>query len=194
LVFQVESESGASGNITLQNSWEINKQNEIVYTYEKFLRDKKQKVIKAIAIKGHWEISERQKIIYVLNKETGSKLDLKVSAGKSTAKGLEYEIGIGATSRKKVITLFGSWRINPKIGLLFQMPYEEGKLKKVVFGASGRLDKNLNLEMRLESSLGEDLGIDIKLSKSILRGQGEAFIRALRSQKEIFISAGIGLV
>ncbi|MCX5704431.1 MAG: hypothetical protein NT066_08110, partial [Candidatus Omnitrophica bacterium] len=112
--------------------------------------------------------------------------------GKHVGRGLEYEIGVGASPSKKTITLFGSWKVNKKMGLLFEMPYAEGKINTVILGAWGKLDKNLNLEMRLENKIGEDLGIDVKLSRRILEGQGEAFIRALRSQKEVSIVAGVG--
>ncbi|PIP18977.1 MAG: hypothetical protein COX41_05340, partial [Candidatus Omnitrophica bacterium CG23_combo_of_CG06-09_8_20_14_all_41_10] len=125
-------------------------------------------------------------------KEIGSEFDFKVSVGKPAARGLEYEIGVGAAPSKKTITLFGSWKVSKKIGLLFEMPYEEGKVHSVILGGWGKLDKNHKLELRLQNKKGEDLGIDVKLSRSLLEGQGEAFIRALRSQKEVSIVAGVG--
>ena len=112
--------------------------------------------------------------------------------GKPVARGLEYELGVGARPSKKTITLFGEWKVNKKIGLLFEMPYEEGKVRSVILGGWGRLDKNHKLEIRLQNKIGEDLGIDVKLSRRILEGQGEAFIRALRSQKEVSIVTGVG--
>ncbi|PIP20509.1 MAG: hypothetical protein COX40_04385 [Candidatus Omnitrophica bacterium CG23_combo_of_CG06-09_8_20_14_all_40_11] len=163
-----------------------------MYTYEKSVSGKKEKITKTITLKGYWEIAEKHRIIYVLNKEIGSEFDFKVSVGKPAARGLEYEIGVGAAPSKKTITLFGSWKVSKKIGLLFEMPYAEGKINSVIFGAWGKLDKNLNLEMRLENKIGEDLGIDVKLSRRILEGQGEAFVRTLRSQKEVSIVAGVG--
>jgi hypothetical protein len=112
--------------------------------------------------------------------------------GKPAARGLEYEIGVGVAPSKKTITLFGSWKVSKNSGLLFEMPYEEGKIHRVILGGWGKLDKNHKLELRLQNKIGEDLGIDVKLSRRILEGQGEAFIRALRSQKEISIVAGVG--
>jgi len=192
LTFNIEKEKGITDRITLQGAWEVNKQNEIIYTYEKSSRGKKEKITKTITLKGYWDIAEKHRIMYVLNKEIKSEFDFKVSVGKPAGRGLEYEIGIGASPSKKTITLFGEWKVSPKMGLLFEMPCEEGKINRVIFGAWGKLDKNLNLEMRLENRVGEDLGIDVKLSRRILEGQGEAFIRALRSQKEVSIVAGVG--
>ena len=127
-----------------------------------------------------------------MNKEIKSEFDFRVSVGKPAERGLEYEIGIDAGRLSKIITLFGTWKISQDLGLLFEMPCEEGKVNRVILGAWGKLDKNFTLEMRLENRVGEDLGIDIKLSREILEGQGEAFIRALSSQKEVYIAAGIG--
>ena len=192
LSFNIEREKGITDRLTLQGAWEVNGQNEIIYTYEKSSRANVEKITKTITLKGYWDITEKHRIIYVLNKEIESEFDFKVSIGKPAERGLEYEIGVGAGLSKKTITLFGEWKVSKNLGLLFEMPYAEGKINTVIFGAWGKLDKNLNLEIRLENRVGEDLGIDVKLSRRILEGQGEAFIRALKSQKEVAIIAGIG--
>jgi hypothetical protein len=192
LMFNVEKEAGVTDKITLTGAWEVNQQNEIIYTYEKSLPEKDEKITKTITFKGYWEIAGKHRIIYVLNKAIGSEFDFKVSVGKPAARGLEYELGVGATPSKKTITLFGSWRVNKKVGLLFEMPYVEGKVRSVILGGWGKLDKNHKLEIRLQNKIGEDLGIDVKLSRSLLEGQGEAFIRALRSKEEVSIVAGVG--
>jgi hypothetical protein len=192
LSFDVEKERGVTDRITMRSAWEVNQQNEIMYTYEKSSLGKKEKITKTITLKGYWEIAGKHRIIYVLNKEIGSEFDFKVSVGKPAARGLEYEIGVGAAPSKKTITLFGSWKVNKKMGLLFEMPYEEGKVRSIILGGWGKLDKNHKLELRLQNKIGEDLGIDVRLSRRILEGQGEAFVRALRSQKEVSIVAGVG--
>ena len=192
LMFNVEKETGTTDRIILRGAWEVNRQNEIMHTYEKSSPGKKEKVTKTITLKGYWDIAGKHRIIYVLNKEIGSEFDFKVSVGKPAARGLEYELGVGVAPSKKTITLFGSWKVNKKMGLLFEMPYEEGKVRNVILGGWGKLDKNHKLELRLQNKIGEDLGIDVKLSRRILEGQGEAFIRALRSQKEVSIVAGVG--
>jgi hypothetical protein len=192
LMFNVQKESDATDKITLRGAWEVNKQNELMYTYEKSASGKKEKVTKAITFRGYWDIAGKHRIIYVLNKEIGSEFDFKVSVGKPAARGLEYEIGVGATPSKKTITLFGGWKVNKNLGLLFEMPYAEGKIQSIVLGGWGKFNKDYRLDLRLQTKAGEDLGIDVKLSRRILKGQGEAFIRALRSQKEVSIVAGIG--
>jgi hypothetical protein len=190
--FNVEKETGIIDKITLTGAWEVNKQNEIVYTYEKSTRGKKEKITKAVTLKGYWDITGKYRIKYVLNKEIESEFDFKVSVGKPAARGLEYEIGVGAGLSKKTITLFGSWKVSKNSGVSFEMPCAEGKIRSVILGGWAKLDKNHKLEIRLQNKTGEDLGIDVKLSRNIMEGQGEAFIRALKSQKEVSIVAGIG--
>jgi hypothetical protein len=192
LSFDVEKEKGITDRITLKGAWEVNKQNEIIYTYEKSTRGKEEKTTKTVTLKGYWEIAGKHRIIYVLNKEIESELDFKVSVGKPADRGLQYELGVGVVPSKKTITLFGRWKVSKNLGLLFEMPYEEGKVHSVVLGGWGKLGKNHKLELRLENKIGEDLGIDVKLSRKILEGQGEAFIRALKSKEEVSVVAGVG--
>jgi len=192
LTFNVTKESGPGERIALQGGWEVNAQNEITYTYEKYTHGKKKKISKSITLKGYWEIVGKNRLIYVLNKEINSEFDFQVSVGKPAEKGLQYQIGVGLAPGKKTITLFGNWKVDKNLGLLFEMPYAEGRLHSIVLGGSGRLNKNYTLEVRLENKIGQDLGIDLKLSRDILQGQGEAFIQALGSRKEVSLAAGLG--
>jgi hypothetical protein len=192
LTFNISKETGSPDKLTLQGAWEANNQNQIIYTYTKTNLKTKEKTTNTITLKGYWDITEKHRIIYVLNKETNSQFDFKVSVGKPLSRGLQYEIGIGAVPVKRQITLFGEWKLNEKVGLLFEMPYEQGAIKAIVFGATCQLGKNNMLDFKLKDTLGKDLGINIKLSHKILKDQGEAFIQAIKENKEISLLAGIG--
>jgi hypothetical protein len=193
LSFDVKKEKGVTERLTFKGEWEVNRRNKIIYTYEKALLKIKERTTRTVTFKGYWEIPKKHRIVYVLSKEIRSEFSFKVSAAKPAKRGLRYEIGVGATPKKKTITLFGRWKISKRLGLLFEMPYEEGKIRRVIFGGWGKLDKNHRLEIRVRNEIGEDLGIDVKLSRRILEGQGEAFIRALKSRKEVSIIAGAGV-
>jgi hypothetical protein len=181
LSFDVEKEKGITDRITLRDAWEVNpvrksfsngvnRQNEIIYTYEKSTREKEEKITKTITLKGYWDIVGKHRIIYVLNKAIGSEFDFKVSVGKPADRGLEYELGVGVAPSKKTITLFGRWKVSKKMGLLFEMPCAEGKVQSIVLGGWGKLNKDYRLDLRLQNKTGEDLGIDVKLSRKILEG------------------------
>ncbi|MCK5655210.1 MAG: hypothetical protein KAI03_02805 [Candidatus Aureabacteria bacterium] len=184
LTFNVKRNKGATDVLTFKGGWSINKKNQIIYTYEKAHLKTKRKVTKTIILKGHWDITDKHRILYVLNKRINSQFDFKVSLGKPLKRGLQYKIGIGSAPSREKITLFGEWKVNKKLGVLFEMPYEKGRLKRIVFGASCKLGKNGTIEFKLKNKRGQDLGMDIKLSRKILKDQGEIFFRAITSKKE----------
>ena len=184
LTFNVKRNKGATDILTFKGGWGINKQNQIVYTYEKAHLKTKERVTKTIILKGHWNITEKHRILYVLNKKMGSQFDFKVSLGKPLKRGLQYKIGMGSVPSKKQITLLGEWKVNKKLGILFEMPYEKGILQSIIFGASCKLGKSSTVEFKLRNKRRKNLGMDIELSKKILKEQGEIFSRAITSKKE----------
>jgi len=192
LNFLVAKSRGPEDKLTLSGKWEIDKQNELVYTYIKESLKTKNKISHTITFKGYWDIRGKLRLSYVLNKELNSTFDFRVSVGKPAKRGLEYEIGIGKGMLKKTFLVFGSWKINKKLGLIFEMPYAKGKLRSIIFGAACKINKNYTLDAQLKNNLQQDLGINLKLTRKILTNQGEAFLEALKENKEITITAGIG--
>ena len=192
LSFLVAKENDLYDTLTLGGAWEVNKQNQIIYTYTKTDLKRKEKITHSITFKGHWDITEKNRVFYVLNKELDSGFNFQVSLGKPAKRGLEYELGIGLKPKNRKLLLFGSWRIFEKLGLLFEMPYEEGKIRSIVFGAECRIANGTNLELRLRNDLHKELGISLKLNKSILNGCGDAFLQALKDGKDVTVRTGLG--
>jgi len=192
LKFLVQKKNDAHNELMLSGSWEIDKNNQIIYTYTKTGLKTGRKIRQNIAFKGHWDFSKKYRLIYVLNKGTGSGFDFTVSLGRPLGRGLQYEAGVGLKPSKKIITLFGSWKMNEKLGLLFEMPSEEGHINAVRFGANLQLNKNQELELSLKNNLQKDLGIKLKLSKILTENQGEAFLQAAREGRKITFQAGAG--
>lgn len=192
LTFSVKRRKDLHEQLTLRGAWEVNQRNQIIYTYTKTSLKKSRKFTHTIAFKGYWQICELNRLIYVLNRQTGSGFDFKISLGKPAKYGLEYEIGIGARPKRKRISLFGKWKVTRELGLTFEMPAENERIKRLILGARLKLKKNSYLEARLKNSFGEDLGISLKLSKSILKGTGETYLKALKRGEEISLVAGAG--
>ncbi|MFH1318442.1 MAG: hypothetical protein ABIH71_05455 [Candidatus Omnitrophota bacterium] len=192
LSFNVKRDAGKVDKLIMVGKWKIGKQNQIIYIYTKRQTKGKRKITNNVTLKGYWDITEKHRILYIMNKKISSQFDFKVSIGKPLGRGLQYEIGIGDVPSKKKITLFGDWKINKKLGVLFEMPYENGKLKRVVFGASCKLGDDYKVDFRLKNQLGKDMGIDVKFSKKILKDQGEIFLRGITSgeEKQILLGAG----
>ncbi len=192
LSFLIAKENDLYDTLTLVGAWEVNKQNQIIYTYTKAGLKRKEKITHSITFKGYWDITEKNRVSYVLNNELDSGFNFQVSLGKPAKRGLEYELGIGLKPEKKKLLLFGSWRIFERLGLLFEMPYEEGKIRSIIFGAECRIANGTNLELRLRNNLHKELGINLKLSKSILNGCGDAFLQALKEGQKVTVRAGLG--
>lgn len=193
LNFLVLKEKGSHDELVFNGSWEVNRQNQITYTYARTILKRKTKLERSIIFKGFWDITDKYRVIYVLDKKINSFFEFRVSLAKPAKRGLEYEIGLGARPPlKKRFTLFGLWKINKKLGLLFEMPYEQGKIRSIIFGAVCKPFDNYNLEFRLRNNLNKDLGIDLRLSKNFLDNQGQLFVEALKDKKEFNLMAGVG--
>ena len=192
LTFLAQRKNDMYDELILRGAWEVNKSNQLIYTYTRTGLKTKEKYSRLLTFKGFWDITEKLRLIYVLSRELGSGFDFSVSIAEPLSRGLRYEIGIGVKPVKKKITLFGSWRLNQRIGLLFEIPYEEGKIRAIAFGATVKLKQDELVELSLRNSLQKDLGIKLKLSQILPKKQGEAFIQAMRAGKELTFRAGVG--
>jgi len=190
IVFKVQRSAGSSDELVFCGGWQI-KNNQILYTYTK--RDLKRglKSEHSFILTGYWQISEKNRLVYVVNKRIGSELEFAVSLAEPVPRGLRYEIGIGVTPAKKVVKLFGSWKINDSLGVIFEIPYEDGKVRSIFFGAAMRICGGM-IELSLKDRKGRDLEIRGRFSRRIFDGQGEAYAEALASGGEIGVVAGMG--
>lgn len=191
IFFRAEKERGISDELYFECGWAA-KNNEITFSYTRRDPATRRKAAHIFTIKGYWQISEKNRLIYVLNKRTGSELEFRTSFAETMPGGIRYEIGIGARPSKKTIEIFGRWNINDSMGIVFEIPYEDGKIRNIVFGAVVRLRGSTTVELRLKNNAGKDLEIFGKLSRKIFDGQGEAFTEALLSGSEISAIAGVG--
>jgi hypothetical protein len=192
LKFLAQRKQEAFDELTLSSTWEVNRRNELTYTYIKERLKTKEKSRHQLTFAGYWEITRKLRLIYQLDKTLGSYFDFSASLAEPLPRGLRYEIGVGLRPKTKKITLFGSWRLNPRVGLEFEMPTEQGKIRAIVFGANVRLAPGRLLELKLKNSLNQPLGLTLKLSQTLFKDQGEAFIQALKEGKEISLRAGLG--
>ncbi len=195
LSFHVRKESGKYDILTFTGMWEINKNHQIIYQYEKAELIRKKKEIHILTFKGYWDIKEKTRISYVLSKDTDSVFDFKVSSGIFKEDYIQYEIGIGSTRREKesvqTVKLFGRWSLKKDVGLIFEIEYENNITKAMVFGADVKLTDKDTVSFRLKNDIeNKDMGINLELSHKILKGDGEAFLRTLKSRRESSIYAG----
>lgn len=195
LSFHIRKEKGLYDILTFNGAWEINKNHQLIYQYEKARLLRKKREVHTLIFKGYWDIKERTRISYLLSKDTGSGFDLKATAGIFGEDYIKYEIGIGLAGRTKpvtrTITLSGRWNLKKDTGLIFEVEYENKKTKAIIFGADARLTDRDTVSFKLKNDVeNKDIGINIELSREILKGSGEAFLRALASRRESAIYAG----
>ncbi|HDZ77395.1 MAG TPA: hypothetical protein ENH41_04875 [Candidatus Omnitrophica bacterium] len=194
LSFYINKDKNKYDILTFANDWRINKDNRIVYSYTR--RNLKRKTVSTqrIVFKGSWDISNRYALSYVLDGVSSSRFDFKVSLGiaaqRGKKKGIKYKIGIGVS--QKDISLFGEWIYKKDIGLLFAIEHEKGKRSTVAFSARVKLGKKNNLVFSLKNKEGRFLGIDITLSRDVLSGRKNSFIKFILNTEEGVVQIGAG--
>ena len=196
LTFRAKNWQGKEDALVLEGIWEINKNQRISYQYEKAKLATKLKEIHTLTFKGHWDIKEKARVAYVMDKSIDSAFNFKTGLGIFKDKYIKYELGVGLSGckqpRKITITLFGSWKIKKDKGLLFEVEYGEKNIKTIVLGAEARLTARNSVSFKLKNELNKEIGSELKLSHKILKGDGEAFLRLLKTKREAAILAGAG--
>lgn len=194
LTFKIKKEEGQYDILTFAAAWEIGKNYQIIYRYEKSRLIRKRDETHTITFKGYWDIKNKARISYVLEKDTHSAFNFTASLGIFEKNFIKYEMGIGVSDKprqeKCTLTLFGKWNLKKNAGVTFEVRYENKKLNTILFGARARLTDRDTVSFKLTNDVGKDTGIEIKLSHEILKGDGQAFLRLLKSQKEAAIYAG----
>ena len=195
LSFRVKEEEGRYDILTFNGAWEINKNHQIIYQYEKARLIRKRRETHTLIFKGYWDIEDALRISYVLDKGTDSIFDFETSVGVFKEDYIEYELGIGLADRpdpvRRTITLSGKWNLKKDVGLIFEADYENKKVKQIVFGADVRLTDRDTIAFKLKNEIeNKDIGAELELSHQILKGDGEAFLRLLKSNRESAIYAG----
>lgn len=195
LTFRVNKGQGQYDTLVFTAIWEINQQHRIVYRYEKAQLIRKERLNKTIEFKGFWDIAKRNRLSYNLSLDGKSGFEFRTGVGCLAGNYIKYELGIGVSDKnlpvKRVITLYGSWKIKRNAGLLFEIEYEKGQTKAITFGADAKLTRTDAVEFKLKNELNKDLGLELKLSRRLLKGDGQAFLEYLKSKKESSIYAGM---
>jgi hypothetical protein len=195
LSFHVKKEDGRHDILTLNGAWEINKNHEIIYRYEKRTLIRKKDRTHSLTFKGYWAIKDKVRISYVLSEEADSVFNFTAAAGVFREDRIEYEVGIGLTGRRAPatldLTLFGKWNLKKGVGLIFEIEYENKRTRTIVFGAEAKLTDEETISFRLKDEIeNKDIGVSLKLSHKILKGDGEAFLRILKERGESAVYAG----
>lgn len=201
IIFMIKKKS-APDVITLEGAWQINKNQQVTYVYEKTDLKRKTRISRTLTFEGFWQISDKDRLTYILSRSNESYFDFRVqieSPNLYPREGvIKYRIGIGLKedkpSRMNVISLYGSWKFSRKAGLVFRMDYGKGRFKEIEFGADSYLNKKNEIAFLLTDKNNEPLGLNINFTHRFLKkSDAEVFLR-LRNvlyTKEAAIEAGV---
>ncbi len=200
IVFQVEKKA-LPDELIFKLNWQINKNQQIEYAYEKVVLAKKTKINQILTFEGFWKIDSSHKLVYILSETLNSGFDFRVQLESPSIypqdKSIKYRLGMGMRQPKgpacKIITLYGEWKFNRNLGLVFRMDYGNNNVQETEFGAQVTLERNKFL-FSLKNDMGKPLGITLTYSFGLLNSlEPQAFIRLKSCQKELGVEAGFSL-
>ncbi|MEA3328187.1 MAG: hypothetical protein U9Q08_00375 [Candidatus Omnitrophota bacterium] len=190
LTFRVNKGKGRHDTLIFTGIWEIDNNQRIVYRYEKTRLIRKKRLDKTLTFKGHWDITRKNRLSYNLNLNGKSGFNFRTGFGILDKNYIKYQAGIGMSPVKRILIIFGKWKIKRGTGLLFEIEYENGKTRAIIFGADAKLSKRDKVEFKLKNRFGKDLGLELKLSRKLLKGDGQTFLKLLKSKKESSVYLG----
>jgi len=186
--------------VTLEGVWQVNKNQQIIYTYEKTDLKTKTKSISTLNFEGFWQINSCERLSYILSHSSNSRFDFRVqieSPNLYPKEGaIKYRLGIGLRAKRlfqeRIISLYGTWKFSKKLGLSFIIDYGQGKVQSIEFCTDIYLTRKDEVVFSLSNKRKEPLGIRITFTHRFLKKYAaEVFLRIKKSQKEAGIETGL---
>lgn len=196
LAFRIKRSKSRRDILTFRGAWEINKHHRIIYKYKKAQLIRKRKKLHTIVFKGYWDIQDKTRLYYVMDRRSDSVFAFKTGVGIFKGRYIKYKVGIGVSGKGKptprTVTLYGKWKIKRGVGLTFEVEYENKKIHAIEFGARAKLTPKDKISFKLKNKRNKGIGGEVELSHKILKGDGEAFLRFLKSKEETAVIVGAG--
>jgi len=192
LCFNIAKSNGQVDTLVFEGIWQVDNNNELIYSYFESNTKRKKKKKQTITFKGYWDITKANRLIYQLAKDNGSSFDFKVKLARFSQAQLLFSVEVGAQAVKRIISLSGGWKLDKNLGLIFEMCYADKRIKSIGFQAMCKLQNENTLSFRLYNSRGEDLALEVKLSRDIFEGTGEVYLKTLTGAGNNGIYLGTG--
>lgn len=163
--------------LTLEGSWLLNKNQHIVYTWEKTELKRRIKAVSRLEFSGYWQIFEVNKLTYIISSATNSRFDFKAQLESSNlypkAGVIKYRLGIGVKQAKriepKIISLYGVWKFSRNLALNFEMEYANNQVHSLQFGAEVNFSKSNRIALNLLAKDGQNLGASVIFTHRFLK-------------------------
>lgn len=182
--------------------WQITRNQEIVYSFEKTDLKRKTRISRALIFKGFWQIDRANQLSYVLEHSSVSRFDFRCQLESLNLRpkesAIKYRLGIGMREQKahalKTVSLYGTWKFSRNLGLSFQMDYGKGRVRKIEFGGNIYLSGRDEAVFSLATRRGEPLGMCVTFTHRFLRKScAEALLRLKRLGKESAVETGVSI-
>ncbi|RJP29017.1 MAG: hypothetical protein C4533_04265 [Candidatus Omnitrophota bacterium] len=193
LTFEVATKRDSS--IVLKNSWQLNDNQNISYSYNRRELKTKKKSYHEIAFDGFWSIDATNRLKYILADSRDSGLEFKVqleSPNLYPKDGcIKYRLGAGLSKKDnqyKIISIYGIWKLFRKTGLSFEVKYGDSQVKLIQFGSNFRLGDNNEIVIELLSKEGKSLGMKLNLGvRGVFGKDSRVFIKLQQLNSRDFV-------
>ncbi len=186
--------------LKLSAGWQVNNNHKLVYTYEKEDLVRKTRRTEYLEFDGYWQINGEKRISYNLDLKNNSFFEFRASIETLSLPGnkgkIKFRLGAGAKkqARETIFSLFGTWKVNAKGSISFEIDYGSKHSYSMDFTASVYLNRYNQFIFELKNKEYEDLGIAVKFKHKFLKNNARLFARLAKLDKEKRIEAGIKII
>jgi hypothetical protein len=185
LIFKVKKESGRHDVLTFTNTWIMDDKNRIIYEYETASLVFKKKETHQLTFKGTWDIIKNNRLYYELSNLSGSGFDFRVGTSVLEKNQIKTKIMIG--SQNKDISISGQWKVSDEVGLTFDVTYDNGAVKGIVFGSEFQMSDKDKLSLKIGN------GFEARLTQELIKDVAEFSTAIQTSGSESRATWGVNL-
>jgi hypothetical protein len=199
--FVVKKSGEPADTLVLRGTWQVNRNQQIIYNYEKTNLKTKTKTTRSLTFSGYWQIKSTQRLTYIFLSDSRSQFDFRCqieSPNLYPAEGIiKYRLGGGLRKPRlsgapRLICLYGTWKFSRKFELYFRMDYGRGRVQKILFGTQIRINRKNDIVMSLQNLQNEALGIQVIFTHKFLKKfDAQAFLRMEARYKGVAVKAGV---
>ncbi len=165
LIFKVKKESGRHDVLTFTNTWIMDDKNRIIYEYETASLVFKKKETQQLTFKGTWDITKNNRLYYELSNGSASGFDFKVGTSVLEKNQIKTRIMVGTQNKDLIIS--GKWKASDEVGLTFDVTYDNGEVKSIVFGGEFKMSDKDKLSLKLGN------GFEARLTQELIKDVAE---------------------
>ncbi|MBN2483144.1 MAG: hypothetical protein JXD21_02920 [Candidatus Omnitrophica bacterium] len=188
-----------SGELLFKNQWQVLKNNQLIYSYRKNLKDRAE--FHSFLLQGRWEFAGRR-LTYKVDATPDAALNITVSRKKIPCnpadKKIDFEYGFGyqrqnrVRVKKRICSLFGTWKIYSKTKIGFIMSYGPKEKTMWTFPVTVTYKGN-RIELEVKKRQGTPVFGKMALLKDVGKDKG-FFVTFSKKPHDFSIDTGLRIV